>query len=106
MGLSSEATKQASRADLLSRLEHLVQLATEVCLYAPNRELPKDFIVSLMLLLMAQLQDARPLLSRDFCQSKVMALSLRQLDPSVPLEDKLNMMNCLHVRQPSWGRYF
>merc|ERR1712042_148710 len=25
---------------------------------------------------------------------------------SVPLEDKLNMMNCLHVRQPSWGRYF
>ena len=74
--LSSEATKQASRADLLSRLEHLVQLATEVCLYAPNRELPKDFIVSLMLLLMAQLQDARPLLSRAFCQSKVMVCFL------------------------------
>ena len=81
--ISSEATKQASRADLLSRLEHLVQLATEVCLYAPNRELPKDFIVSLMLLLMAQLQDARPLLSRAFCQSKVMVCSLFRISADV-----------------------
>ena len=70
--VSSEATKQASRADLQSRLEHLVQMATEVCLYAPNSELPKDFMVSLMLLLMAQLQETRPLLSRTFCQSKSM----------------------------------
>ena len=104
--LSSEATKQANRSDLLFRLEHLVQMATEICLYAPNSELPKDFIVSLMVLLMAQLQESRPLLSRSYCQSKLMALSLRHLDPSVPLVDKLHMMTALHSRQPSWSRLF
>ena len=81
-------------------------MATEICLYAPNSELPKDFIVSLMVLLMAQLQESRPLLSRSYCQSKLMALSLRHLDPSVPLVDKLHMMTALHSRQPSWSRLF
>ena len=104
--LPSEATKQANRTDLLFRLEHLVQLSTEICLYAPSNGLPKDFIVSLMVLLMAQLQETHPLLTRTFCQAKLMALSLRHLDQSVPLEDKLHMVTRLHQQQASWSRSF
>ncbi len=97
----AEATKAANRSELLDRLERCVQLASSICSFSPLDNLPKDFIVSLITLLMTQLQSQAPVLSSGQCQSFLTNLALLTAHPNVSMEDKLYFINNLHRRHGS-----
>ena len=99
-----EAVKPANRNDLTDRLHSIVDTATEICLHMPTCALQKDFVVSIMALLMSQLDSK--LLPTQFCQKRLVALHIFVLHPKVPLQDRLYILKELHIHHANWSRLF
>lgn len=102
----TEGTKAASRSDLCDRLNQLIDFAVEMCLHMPHNALHKDFMVSLMGLLMSQLQASSRLMPANFCRAKLMALKVFSIHQLVPLHDRLYTLKALHQYQSHWARLF
>ena len=132
----NEGIKPATRSDLADRLHHLVDIATEMCLHMPANALHKDFMTSMMSLFMSQLQSSttatvvaprlsssqraslsppsgnssnklpNPLLPLTFCKTRLMAIIIYALHQSVPLQDRLQILQSLHRNHPHWPRLF
>ena len=99
-----EAVKPANRNDLSDRLHSIVDTATEICLHMPTCALQRDFVVSIMALLMSQFESK--LLPSQFCQKRLVALHIFVLHPKVPLQDRLYILKELHTHHANWSRLF
>ena len=102
-----EGVKPASRSDLVDRLNNLVDIATEMCLHMPINALHKDFMTTVMQLLMSQMQQSNStkLLPLTFCQKRLLAINMYALNPNVTLQDRLYILKALHSHHPQWSRY-
>ena len=102
-----EGVKPASRSDLVDRLNNLVDIATEMCLHMPINALHKDFMTTIMQLLMSQMQQSNStkLLPLTFCQKRLLAINMYALNPNVTLQDRLYILKALHSHHQQWSRY-